>query len=234
MNRFVTALCLVLAAVSAQAGEYSSVSFGLALDYTSQSTSKVPFQNVSGNIQGADADKLLGIGLTTQVRLGEVISQRVSGLVLTPTISYRFGTVNESEFYSNLAFYAPDGSVVYVQNANSTRKTANRQISLSVPLRYYFGGSAAYGGFFAEAGPVYANVQQNVDLSVSGLILAIPSSVQESARITSSLSGYTVGLGTTWIYRQSQVSLILSYQTLGGIDGRKSSSETRGGIQWTF
>jgi len=216
------------------AGEYSAVSFGIQVDVAKANTTTTPFQNSAGNIQGADVGTLFGAGLTSQVRMGEIVAQRLSSLVFTPTLNLQYGRDQENRFYTNMNVYSPDGSVVSVQNANGQRTTDTLILTLSCPLRYYFGGSCTMGGIFVEAGPVAARIQQSVDLKVDGLVLASATTLSESAKITQNTTGITAALGKTTVYRQVQASYGLGYTQLSGKNGQKDQTNLRIFVSWTW
>jgi len=232
--QFATLLTSLLAALPMAAGEYSILSPGIQVEIAQESTKSVPFQSEAGNIQGAQVDLLLGFGLTSQVRLGPLFTESLSSFVLAPSVVYRLGKKTDSQSDPNLSFYTSDGSVVSVQNANSTRTTNTRVLGFNLPLRWYLSGSAVFGGLYFEGGPAWARQQQDVNLVVTGMIQAQQSQISESATITTSQTGAVFGVGYTGIYRVNQASVALQYQSLKGSANQGNTSEVRLVVQWTF
>lgn len=229
------ALVLALIAVPLVAGEYSTISPGLQVDFSKVNTTYIPFQSKAGNIQGADAELMFGVGISAHIRLGEVVAQRFSSLVLIPSMDFRIGRDNTKQSFANFSWYGTDGSVTEIQNAKAERVTTTQHITLSVPLRWYVGSSAAYGGFFVEAGPVFAQIRQTVDLSVDGLVLSIPTNLNESAKITNNTSGFVGGIGFTTIYRKAQMSYGLAYTMLQkATSNGQDNNAVRLYFQWGF
>jgi hypothetical protein len=224
----------LVVATTLSAGEYDKASVGLQIDVTSVSAAKVPFQNAAGNIQGAEAKTLGGVGLVANLRLGEIFTEKLSAFAVVPSLTYRFGRESDSQFFANYNFYSPDGSVTSIQNANVNRMTNDREVVIDVPFRWHVNGDATYGGFFVEGGPVFANLQQTVDLAASGLVLSTPSTVQESSRISTTTTGFSGGIGFMRVYRTSQSAVLLKFQSLKGDQTRSSRNEIRLGFQWTF
>jgi hypothetical protein len=214
-------------------GEYDKVSPGISIDYSySTGNSFVPFQNSSGNIQGADTKGLFGVGLVFPVRLGEAFSNSLSNFLLTPTLAMHYGTVNEGQNFSNMTFYSAGGSEVSVQNGASSRKTTTTELSFVVPLRWYPANNAVYGGFWVEAGPGIVRSNKSVDLTVSGFVESSQSSLDESSTIVSNVKVIEYGLGWTTIYAKSQSTFGLFFQSAPSNSG--VSNQMRVGLQWTF
>lgn len=233
MNR--TAIIVsFLATVPCFSGEYAVMSPGLQVEAAQVSTKFVPFQSEAGNIQGAQVSTLLGFGLTAQIRLGPMITQGLSGFVVAPSAVYRFGKTSDNQVSSNLNFYTANGSIVSVQNANSDRTTTTKILGVTVPLRWYMSNSAVFGGLYFEAGAAWAREEQNVDLTVNGLIQAQQSQISEGAKITTTQSGYVIGVGYTSIHRDNQSTVGLQYQSLNGVGALGTSGEIRLAVQWTF
>lgn len=223
-----------MAAAALSAGEYSPLSVGIQVDVANAATKFVPFQSEAGNIQGAEVATLLGFAVTSQVRFGPIFTERLSAFVLTPTLAYRFGSKSDDLFSANLNFYTANGSIISVQNAQSERKTATKTLAAIVPLRWYAGGNAVYGGLYFEGGYVWARQEQDVDLKVEGLIQAQQSEINESSTIKTDQSGFVAGIGYTWVYRASQATVGLQYQSLQASGGLDARGETRLVVQWTF
>lgn len=216
------------------AGEYAKISPGVnvELGYTTGNTT-VPFQSASGNIQGGTTQWTYGLGLSAPVRLGETLSWSLCSLVAIPTLSARVGHNSDDQVSPNLNFYSPDGSLTVIQNASSHRSTQTREIALSLPIRWYVGGSAAYGGFYLEAGPVVVRAQQNVDFTVTGLSLAQTTTLSESTTIRQTDAGVVVGLGVTNIYRGYQFTYGLSVRSMTSKDPI-AANQIAAVFSWTF
>jgi hypothetical protein len=232
--KYAVSAAILAASLPATAGEYAAFSPGLQVEAAQVSTKFVPFQSEAGNIQGAQVSTLLGFGLTGQIRLGPLVSESLSGLVLAPSAIYRFGKTTDNQVSSNLNFYTSNGSIVSVQDATSDRTTSTKVLGLTLPLRWYMSNSAVFGGLYFEGGAAWAREEQNVDLTVSGLIQAQQSQISEGAKITTTQSGYIIGVGYTWIHRENQTSLGLQYQSLNGVGALGTSGELRLALQWTF
>lgn len=229
-------LVLPLAVVSqGRAGEYSPVSVGVQVDVGRVNTTWVPFQSRAGNIQGAEAETMYGLGISTHLRLGELVAQRLSSLVVIPSLDFRVGRASDQQALANFSWYGADGSLTQVQNAQAQRVTNNQYLALSLPVRWYPTSSSAYGGFYMEAGPVVAQVRQTVDLTVDGLVLAIPTTLKESSKITNQASGFVGGIGLTRVYARTQASCGINYMALSkaNSDG-KDHSALRFYVQWSF
>lgn len=234
MRKLTIAVLALVSAGALRAGEFSAVSPGLGINFSS-ATSKafVPFQSDSGNIQGASAHQLYGIDILANVRLGQLFTAKLSSLVLVPTLGIRYGQEDETRNENNLNFFTSDGSVVSIQNAASTRKTSCVEVSFALPLRWYMGATADSGGVWIEAGPALINSQKTVNLSVSGLVSAVPTSIDESAKITATVRGFVAGVGWTTIYDSCQVSYNLTYMGTTGAD-KGVSNQIRISAAWTF
>jgi hypothetical protein len=231
------ALILLGLAPLLQAGEYSVWSPGIQINVArAVQNTFVPFQSTSGNIQGADVTDLYGIGLANQIRLGELFSWKVRSLVWAPTLGVHLGRESETRNDANLNFYGTDGSVVSVQGATSTRRTNTREIFFAAPLRWYaVSGSAVYGGFYLEAGPLFVQTSQTVDLDVSGYVISVPATLSESTQIRANEHGFVVGVGATSVYRGHQFTYGLTYQGINGTTSNKvGSNQVQGHITWTF
>jgi hypothetical protein len=218
-RRFLRLLAVAaLGCVPLLAGEYSKVSPGFTLDlgYATGNTS-IPFQSSSGNIQGAAVQWVYGLSLNAPVRLGEVFNWRLRAFELVPTLSAHFGKTSDSSTTPNLQFYTPDGSVESVQNAGSSRKTNTQEVLFSLPLRWYAKGSDVYGGFYLEAGPVFAKTEQRVNYDVNGLSMAESVTLSESTTIRQNDEGLVYGIGVTNIYR--------NYQFTYGVTVRSMTSQ---------
>lgn len=230
LGLLIPALC----AASAHAGEYSKVSPGIQIEVGhATGGASVPFQNESGNIQGGRIDWVFGVGLTAPIRLGEVASWRLQSLMLVPTLGGRFGRTSDSKTDNNFIFYGPDGGLSSIQMATISRTTKTMEISLAVPLRWYPGGSAAYGGFYLEAGPIFVRAQEDVQLDVSGLVLAQPIQVSESTTLRQNDNGLVAGVGVTQVNRSYQFSYGLTFQSITSKNAI-ASNQVRLVLAWTF
>ena len=225
---------LMAGAAPAMAGEYDKVSAGIMVDYSySTSQASVPFQNASGNIQGANTQGLLGIGLVAVVRPAEIISAKLSSFNLVPSVSLRYGTSSNNANTTNLNFYATDGSQVSIQDAASSRKTTTVELAFVCPIRWYPGNSSVNGGLYLEAGPGFDRSQKAVQLDVSGDVQSVPSSLSESTTITSTTSIMHYGIGWTTTYAASQASFGFVYQ--GATKANSGvSNQIRLVLQWVF
>lgn len=225
-------------APSLMAGEYSYWSPGIQVNVArAVQNTFVPFQSTSGNIQGANVQDLYGIGLANQVRLGEIFSWKLRSLVWAPTLGVHLGRESESRYDANLTFYGTDGSTASVQGATSSRKTNTREIFFASPLRWYVvSGSAVYGGFYLEAGPLFVQTNQTVDLGVNGYVMSVPATLSESAQIHANEHGYVVGLGATSVYRGVQFTYGLTYQGISGstTSTKVGSNQVQAHLTWTF
>lgn len=227
-------LLLTLCAVTAHAGDYSAISPGISIDIGhATGGASVPFQNQSGNIQGGRIDWMFGLGLSAPIRLGEVSTWRLQSLMLVPTFAGRFGHTSESRTDNNLLFYSPDGSLSNIQLASSSRSTKTMELSLALPLRWYPGGAAAYGGFYLEAGPIFVKTQEDVQLDVSGLVLAQPTQLRESTTLRQSDVGAVAGIGVTSVNRSYQFSYGLVFQSITSKNAI-ASNQVRLVFAWTF
>jgi hypothetical protein len=235
--RFKNLLALALLATlanSLQAGEYDKFSPGLALDYSSSTSNAfVPFQSVAGNIQGANTKSLLGVSFFAVVRPGEFLGGGLSSFALVPSLALRYGKDTENRFDANLNFYSPDNGFTSVQNANSTRQTTTTELTLAVPVRWYPGSSTVDGGVWIEFGPGVVNSTKNVDLTVSGLIMATNATINESAKITSNVPIFQFGIGWTTVYNANQASFGICYQSVSKSD-QGVSNQIRATVQWSF
>lgn len=235
MNRALVFASLTLAASISMAGEYSAVSPGVQVDVSKVNSTYVPFQSKAGNIQGADAELMFGVGISAHIRLGEVFAQKLSSLVLVPSADFRFGRDHGTQSSANFNWYGTDGSLTQIQNAQADRVTNTQYMTFSLPLRWYVASSASQGGFYVEGGPVYARIAQTVDLSVDGLVLSIPTSLHESSKITDNTNGFVGGLGWTRIYRTTQASYALAYTYLKKATANgQDNSAIRLYFQWSF
>lgn len=227
-------ILLVLMAACAQAGELSKVSAGIALEYSAATSATfVPFQSKAGNIQGANTGAVYGIGIVAVLRPGEILSGKLSSFALLAGLHLDYGREKEDRFDSNLAYYAPDGSSVLVQNASSTRRTTTVETGLHLPLRWYPASSTADGGVYVEAGPGWIKSNKDVDLQVNGYVQAVPTTINEAARITSTVRVIDYGIGYTAVYNASQATFGVAYQQVLD-EGRGVSNRFRVHITWTF
>lgn len=227
-------LSLALSTAWAQAGDYSKVSPGISIEVGhATGGATVPFQNASGNIQGGRIEWMFGLGLTTPIRLGETVSWSLQSLEVVPTLGGRFGRTSDSRQDNNMVFYGPDGSLTNIQLASSSRATKSMELSLALPLRWYPGGAAAYGGFYLEAGPIFVRSQEDVQLDVSGLVLAQPTQLSESTTLRQNDSGLVAGLGVTSVSRGYQFSYGLTFQSITSKNA-VATNQVRLVFAWTF
>ena len=221
-------------ALPVRAGEYDAVSPGLMLDAAySTANGTVPFQNNSGNIQGANTTWLAGIGIVACVRPAEFITAKLSNFNLMPGLAIRYGTTNDSNNANNLTFYASDGSQTSIQNAASSRQTTTTELVMDCPIRWYPSASSVRGGFWVEAGPGWDHCNKNVSLNVAGYVQSVPSSISESSTISSTVLIMTYGLGWTTTYINSQATFGLIYQAATK-SNTGVSNQFRASLQWVF
>jgi hypothetical protein len=240
-------LCFALATSLLGAGEYSVFSPGFEF---SISKGMASHQNLSNKADKGtkcidacnDVDKLVGIGMTSQIRLDEFLSGAFSGIAMVPTIGLKFGTSSKSTYSANMAYTYDDNHNEEVSDATSSIKTKMYEFTLSVPFRWYFmTKNTAYGGAFVEFGPLVRRTKHKNSLQVVGTTL-LQSSFTGPKKLSCTNNtnyGLMVGIGTTSIYDEHQFTYGLSLHAMSTKSKKDKSkqqpqSEVNLHIAWTF
>lgn len=235
-------LCLIIATSLLGAGEYSMWSPGFVVSLSRDTTShKGLLSTTDDNIKHANVNNLLGIGLTSQLRLGELCSGTLSSLALVPTVDLSLGVVKAHSSKSNLDHVISNNDHILLSNVILVNKNKVRMLTLSIPLRWYFAtANAAYGGAFIECGPLICNIKYIDGLQINGTTIAEkPFAVTEKKSSTKTSYGLVTGIGKVNIYDEHQIAYGLSLHTIRAKDSSakskyKSQFKTNLYCSWTF
>jgi hypothetical protein len=127
-------LCFVVAASLLGAGEYSFFSPGIAV---SGSKTVNSHKNITGSqINRSDVKTLFGIGLTSQLRLGELRSGGFNSLVLVPTVGFSTGVSSKHFSKNTVDYFNDDGELQKASDSNLFSKSKAYELTISLPLRW--------------------------------------------------------------------------------------------------